>query len=81
MLDETRADMSRTESRLDRLVAAQELTRQYLKMAVEGHAATQALLERSFVAIEARINSIGEGPSRLVSPREAPGPLNPTVGR
>ena len=73
--------MTSIEGRLDRLIATQELMRHGLKLAAEGHAVTQALLERSFVAMQARINSIGEGRSRLVCPREAPGPLNPTVGR
>jgi hypothetical protein len=86
MLNEMRADMSSIDGRLDRLVAAQDLTRQYLKMAVKGHAVTQALIERSFAAVHALIDSLGdpagaENPSRAMSQREPPGPLNPTVGR
>jgi hypothetical protein len=62
MLDRLRAItiLTSIETRLDRLIATQEFMRDDLKMLAEGHAATQALLERSFVAMHARIKSLGD---------------------
>ena len=55
--DEIRVHLIRVDGRLDKLDTGQEEMRDQIAQVAEGHAATQALIKQSFVAMHALINA------------------------
>ena len=55
--DEIRVHLIRVDGRLDKLEIGQEEMRDQIAEVAEGHAATQALIKQSFVAMHALINA------------------------